>query len=341
MNLLQIFEATVSLSFIILFHEFGHFLAAKVFGVGVEEFGFGYPPRVWGKKIGGTLYSLNFIPFGGFCKLSHEEFSSKPKWRRALIILSGVLANFVLGWFFLSFLFAVGNPVFKGEVVVLKVCPGSPAEGAGVAVGDVVLSVSGVRVETAEGLVAETRKHLGEEVVLEIDNGGSGERKVVKIVPRENPPAGEGPLGVEIGLSGTESFEKTSVWAAPIRGFSESVKILGETILGVGGMLKRLVFEFQPPRELAGPVGVYGMTMMVSKLGFRYLLQFAAFLSLNLSLLNFFPIPALDGGQLLFVIAEAVRRKRVRPETEQLINGIGVAFLALLAILLTVQDIKR
>lgn len=347
MPLLQIFETTIFLSLLIFFHEFGHFLAAKIFGVPVEEFGFGYPPRALGKRIGETLYSLNLIPFGGFCKFQREGFSSRSKRRRGLIIFSGVLANFVLGWLFLSFLFAIGNPVLKNlEVEVIEVDQGSPAEKAGISEGDAILSIAGTTVETPDELFEETRNYLGQEVELNVRMHKCAKAqeeclRKVKLVPRETPPVGEGAMGIVMGLSGEESLEKTPILTAPLRGFSESARILGEMVLGVGEMLKKLVLEFRAPRELAGPVGIYQMTAIASKLGFRYLIQFVAFLSLNLSLLNLFPIPALDGGQLLFIAIETVRGKKISDEVEQLVNAAGMAFLALLAILLTIQDVKR
>lgn len=341
MSLLQILETTIFLSLLVFLHELGHFLAAKFSRMKVEEFGVGYPPRLWGKRFGDTLYSLNAIPFGGFCRFSREEFGSGSGLRRAVVVLAGVLANFFWGWFLLSILFAVGNPSFEGVVTVVGVSAHSPAKMVGIDEGDAILSVSGVEVETTSQLVFEVKKYLGQEVVLEVQSKDLGEVRRVPVVPRENPPEGEGALGVTIDLSGQEFLERTSILAAPVRGFREAVDILREMVIGLGEMLRGLVLEFRVPQDVAGPVGIYQMTAAASKLGLRYLMQFVAFLSLNLTLLNLFPIPALDGGQLVFILVEAVRGRKARPEVEQLINGIGMVFLALLAVLLTVQDVKR
>ena len=332
MSFLQVFETAVFLSLLIFLHELGHFLAAKLSKMGVEEFGLGYPPRLWGKKVGDTLYSLNVIPFGGFCKFSRKEFGFASCLRRAVVVSAGVLANFFWGWFLFSALFAIGRPSYKGEVRVVEVVASSPAGLAGIVEGDTILSVAGVAVDTTDQLISEVQKHFGQDVYLEVRSDGGGDVRTVQLIPREDPPEGEGALGVTVEFLGQEVMEKTSVWMAPVRGFQESFNVLREMVIGLGKIT---------PRDMAGPVGVYQMAATVSKQGLRYLMQFGAFLSFNLFLLNLLPIPALDGGQLVFIAIEAVRRKKVRPEIEQWVNGIGMAFLAILAIFLTIQDVKR
>lgn len=342
MLILQALETTVFLSLLIFFHELGHFLAAKIFGVTVEEFGFGYPPRVFGKRFGETIYSINLIPFGGFCSLGKEEFVARSKRRRILIILGGIISNFLLGWILLSFLFIIGNPILKGTAVVVdQVLPDSPAAVAGVVEGDTIRSIAGVAVASPDALVAETNKYLGTEVSLELQSSASGELRQVALIPRSNPPSDQGPMGVVIGLVGVEGLDKSSVLTAPLKGFAESFRILREMTLGILEMFRKLIFELVPPKNLAGPVGIYQMTASVSRLGLRYLLQFGAFLSLNLFLVNLLPIPALDGGQLLFIAVEIVRRRKVSERVEQLVNTAGMVFLILLSILLTIQDVRR
>ena len=195
-----------ALSFLVFVHEIGHFLAGKLLGARVEEFGLGYPPKVWGKRFGETLYSLNLIPFGGFTKFPAgdvgdvETISGKSKPRRVVILLAGVLGNFVLGWLILSFLFATGNPTFVGHVVVAGVAPSSPASVAGILEGEVILTLDGREIALAEDLSYEVRKHLGQEVVLEVlSSDCAGEQapfseeclREVRMIPREDPPAGE------------------------------------------------------------------------------------------------------------------------------------------------------
>jgi len=348
MTPLQIFETITFLSFLVLFHEFGHFLAAKLIGLPVEEFGLGYPPRILGRRFRGTLYSLNLIPFGGFCNFSRGIFSTRLKRFRVLVICAGALANFLLGWLLISLLLVVGKPVLKNpRVEIVGVSPGSPAETAGVTTGDVLVSVAGIKVRTPEEASEEVQNHLGEEVIVVVrpaecpPSRGESCLQQLTVVPRKKPPSGQGPMGIVMSLSGEEGMERVSIWAAPIKGFTESIAILGEIARGVWRMLRKLVLEFRVPRDLAGPVGVYQLTVMASELGLRYLLQFMVFLNLNFFLLNLFPFPALDGGQLLLVAIETVRGKKISPRTEQLVNSIGIALLILLGIALTVQDVGR
>ncbi len=341
MTFLQILQTTLFLSFLVLFHEVGHFIAARLFGWEVEEFGIGYPPRLIGKKIKGTIFSINLIPFGGFCGFSEDEMYSRPRWQQAGVIFSGILFNFILGWFFLSILFAAGNPYIEGKVSIEDINPGSPAAEVGIVEGSLVVSVDGSKVKAPNDVIFSVQKQAGKEVVLTLKDPDSGEATEVTLVPRKDPPEGEGAMGVKLGFEGEEKMEKVSVFAAPVRGFEESISVLDSMVSGVSWMLRQLIFSGRVPKEVAGPVGVYDMTAQATMLGFRYLLQFLAFLSLNLALLNIFPLPALDGGQLVFVAIESIRGKRVRSDFKQLVNAVGMALLALLAILVTIQDVRR
>jgi len=340
MSFLQIVETTFFLSFLVLFHEVGHFLSARLIGLPVEEFGIGYPPRLVGKKLGDTVFSLNIIPFGGFCGFSHEKLYSRPWYQQVLVIFSGVAFNFILGWIFLSILFGVGNPYLEGKVKIADVNPQSPAAEVGIKPGDVVVSVGEEKVRDTSTLIFYTTENAGEPIELRVNRPGAGE-KSFEIIPRKDPPEGQGALGVSLNFEGEEKYERVVFWKAPLRGFRESISILDNMLTGLLLMVKRLVFEGIVPKEVAGPVGVYDLTSQAAALGFRYLLQFLSFLSLNLALLNLFPIPALDGGQLVFVAIEGVAGRRISTEVKQVVNGIGMALLALLAILVTVQDVQR
>jgi regulator of sigma E protease len=205
MDILSFIRFLFLLSVLIFVHEGGHFLFAKLFGVSVEEFGFGIPPRVVGKKIKDTIYSLNLLPIGGFVRLKGEDgetlgfggadsFAVQSKVKRALIIAAGAFGNFVLAWLIFSVLLVVGVPVSSGKVLVLEVSEGSPAEKAGILPDDFILSLGGQEASSAETLTDLTKQNLGEQVVVEVESGG--EIRSVEVVPRENPPKGEGSLGV-------------------------------------------------------------------------------------------------------------------------------------------------
>ncbi|MEA2020427.1 MAG: M50 family metallopeptidase [Patescibacteria group bacterium] len=341
MTFFQIAGTTLVLSILVLFHEFGHFLAARLFGWEVEEFGIGYPPRLAGKKIGGTIFSLNLIPFGGFCGFSEEEMYSQPKREQLGVMVAGILANFVLGWLFFSTLFAVGYPYIEGEVSIENVNAGSPAEEVGVSEGSLIVSVDGLEVKSRGDVFLRAQKRAGNEITLTVKNPNSGEFETFRLVPRKDPPPGQGPLGIDLDFEGEEKLERVSFFQAPLKGLRESVFVLRDMVDGLSWMLGQLIFAGRVPTEIAGPVGVYSATLQVSQMGIRYLVQFIAFLSLNLALFNILPLPALDGGQLVFVVVEVLQGKKVRTEVKQLINAVGIALLVLLAILVTIQDVHR
>jgi regulator of sigma E protease len=339
------------LSLLVFVHELGHFLAAKWRKVAVEEFGFGLPPRLWGKKFRGTVYSLNLFPVGGFVKLKGEDpevagfgdadsFSVKSKKSRAAIIVAGVLGNLVLAWLIFSFLFAVGNPELSGRVQIEEVAPGSPAESAGLKREDIVVSVNNRAVKVPEDLILEVNREVGQEVVLQIDR--QGQALQMRLVPRLEPPVGEGPLGVKIALVEPQVRLKTyPLWHAPFYGALELGRILKEMLGGMGSLVRSALSRQAIPVGVSGVVGIKALTDVAAEMGKRFFLQFVALLSLNLLIFNLLPIPALDGGRLLFVGLEAILRRKLNPKIEKIANNLGLAFLLLLFVLITIQDIER
>jgi len=341
----------IVLSLLVFVHELGHFLAAKLAKVAVEEFGFGLPPRLWGKKIGKTVYSLNWIPLGGFVKLKGEDpevtgfgdadsFRVKSKKSRAAIILAGVFGNLALAWLIFSFLFAVGNPYIHGKVRIEEVAPGSPAEAVGLKKGDVVLAVDGWKVETTEDLILKVREKAGSEVKLQIAR--QGQSLEIQVVPRSAPPVGEGPLGIRIVMIEPQvGLTSYPLWQAPWYAGVEVGRILRGMITRLGVVLGRIFTRGEVPIEVAGPVGIKALTDVAARMGKRFFLQFVALLNLNLVVFNLLPIPALDGGRLLFVGLEAALRRKLSPKVEKTANNISLAFLLLLSVLVTIQDISR
>lgn len=344
----------IVLSVLVLVHEAGHFLAARKVGIWVEEFGFGLPPRVFGKKIGKTIYSINLLPFGGFVKLHGEDssekikpkeaFVTKSKKARLFVVTAGVLMNLVLGFLAFSVVyFFAGIPKQTDRVKVVEILSSSPATQAGIKVGDVIKKVDDVEVKDPDSFVNHVDSKKGKlvSILVERDQNGQKEEFVVKAVPRENPPEGEGPLGVII--SSTEVFYPP-VWQRPFYGiyygFKEAL-FWGKNI--VSGLVLMFVnlFHGQVPKDVSGPVGIFAITSQAAKLGILSLLDFVGILSINLAILNIFPFPALDGGRLIFIALEYILGRKVPEKFEATVHMIGMAFLILLLLVITAFDIKR
>jgi regulator of sigma E protease len=339
------------LSILIIGHELGHFFAAKKAGVWVEEFGIGLPPRIWGKKIGETIYSVNWLPFGGFVRLHGENydddikkprgaFLNKSKKARALIITAGVVMNFVLAIlaFFIVYLFT-GIPRQTDKVKVIEVSAGSPAQEAGLLPGDVITKIGTQDVLTTESFVSLVEEKKGSEISITVDRDSSPLE--VKLTPRIEHPKDEGPLGVVI--SSTEIYYPP-LWQRPFlgiyNGFKEAL-FWGQTILVslvsiIGGLFKGNI-----PQDVAGPVGIFAITNEAAKVGVLALINFVGIFSVNLAILNILPFPALDGGRLLFIAIEALIGKRVLPKVESALHAAGMVILIILLIALTFSDLKR
>jgi len=342
---LTIIIGLVTLSVILFAHELGHFITAKASGVKVEEFGLGFPPRLLSFKRGETRYSLNAIPFGGFNKLAGEEdpgitrsLASKSTGIRLLVISAGSLMNILLAFLLFSLTFMVPHDVVSGQVVVMEVAPGSPAVAAGIESGDTVLSINDRPISNIAELSRYVQLNLGRDTTMVIRHGDSTTEEI-QLVPRWKPPEGQGATGITISMpEATVTRQHYPFWKAIPMG----AKGLIETIIlyknGLVGMVMGAL-----PAELIGPVVIVQLTGEVAiKAGISPLLEFAAFISLMLGILNLFPLPALDGGRIAFVLLEWVRRgKRISPKTEGLVHLIGLAMLMLLLVAITYQDIIR
>jgi len=343
----------LTLSILVLIHELGHFLLAKKLGVLVEEFGIGLPPRLLGIKIKETIYSINLLPFGGFVKLYGEDddekikknliskaYSYKKNWEKFLIVVAGVLGNFFLGWLIFSYLFTQGVPVPINKVKVEKVATNSPAAISQLKAGDYIKGISFNNkiypINSAPQLVSLTKKFAGKKIVLIIERNKKELKK--EIIPRPNPPKGEGPLGIVI----TSFEEKKYPWyQAPFYGLIDAFKITGRI---VEELLKTL-FSFLTLKktavEVAGPIGIAVYAEKIIKFGKNAYLEFLALLSLNLAVVNLLPFPALDGGRLALIVYESLTRKKVKKEIETQLNLIGFVILISLAIVISINDIIK
>ncbi len=363
--LLSIVVFLVILSILVLIHEAGHFFVAKKMGVKVEEFGFGFPPRLFGKKYGETLYSFNLLPIGGFVKLYGEDeagggsikiknhssagskimqdkrsFISRPAWQRFLIVIAGVVMNFLLAVVIVSYLFAVsGVPIPSGNIIIAQVAKNSPAEKAGLKSGDTILLVDNKPMQDTQQLIAYIKKHAGKKVSLQITHHNTSKAITITLIPRITYPKDQGAMGVAISQAVT--IEKYPWYQAPFIGITESAKQSWVIVVGLGSAITQIVTQGQVPEGLAGPVGIAQVTNQFVQAGFDAVLSLMAMLSLNLAVLNILPIPALDGGRLFFILYEMITRKKVHPTFESYAHAIGMVVLLFLIVLITIHDLFR
>ena len=360
--LISIVSFILVLSVLVLIHELGHYLTAKKLGVKVEEFGFGFPPRVWGKKIGETIYSINWLPIGGFVKLYGEDeagggkvgtldeasfkgkdrqraFFVRPIWQRFVIVFAGVFMNFVLATAILSYLVvAQGVPTEGKDVVIAAIAKNSPAEKVGLKEGEFILTIDGQKVNSAEQVISYTKKNVGKEITLVVRETNK-KIDTIKITPRVHAPAGEGAMGIAIGPNVVTQHYPW--YQAPWIGLKEALSQTWQILQGLGQLLTQLAFHRQIPQGLAGPVGIAQLTGQFVQIGFNAVLGLVALLSLNLAILNVLPIPALDGGRLFFIVLEAVIGKKVSPKVEGYAHAVGMALLLALIIFITFNDVNR
>jgi len=340
----------VALSVLVLVHEFGHFFAARRTGVKVEEFGLGLPPRIFGKKFGDTIYSINWLPIGGFCRLYGEDgegkgkdaFNNKNPWQKLLIVLGGVLMNLVLAVVIFSVVYSIlGVPKEVDRVTIIGVSKDSPAEIAGLKENDVILKVNDTEIKKASGLTEEVGKYKGQIVNLEIGGVSHASPVHLNVEVRENPPEGEGSIG--IAISNTEMVKVP--WYRFYEGIGSGFKeayYWGKIIIGGVGSMVGGLFKGNIPKDVSGPIGMYEATNSIrTSQGLLAVIHFFGIVSVNLAVVNVLPFPALDGGRIVFVLYEMIFRKKVNQKVEIIVNNLGMIFLLGLILLITVGDIRR
>ncbi|MFA6918741.1 MAG: RIP metalloprotease RseP [Patescibacteria group bacterium] len=407
----------VILSLLVFVHELGHFVTAIKFGVGVEEFGFGLPPRIFGIQIfrnkktvhtikeeinteisisspddgetittkeiitdkvvekdevkstkrwrfvGGkyksvdgepVIYSLNWIPIGGFVKIKGEDggdhgdatsFVSKPIWKRCLILAAGVIMNVILCMVLLAIGFGIGMPssvegqpegaiITNGKIQIMEVVDGSSAKTAGLKAGDVISSVDGQNIASINNLRNYLTSKEGQTVNINISRQGQEIKSNVKVERQKDY------VGIGVGLVETATVRYPwylAIWM----GIKMTFIWIYAIIFAFISIFKNLIVGAPIGVELAGPVGIAVMTGQAAKMGFVYILQFTALLSINLAIINILPFPALDGGRILFLVIEKIRRKSVKQEWENLAHNIGFILLMILVLAVTYKDVVR
>jgi len=342
--ILTIVVGVIVLSVLIIVHELGHFLAAKATGVPVEEFGIGFPPCLYGKKFKGTIYSINWIPFGGFNRITGEIDPEVPKGLasrgygvRLLVLSGGIILNLLLPFVLMSVAYMVPHNIVDGEVVVEEVAPGSPAEMAGIKAGDTIIRLDNRPIRSLGDLARNIQLNLGDEITITVVHADTA-TETVSLVPRWRPPEGQGAIGT---LSRTENAvivsESLPFWRAIPTGARECIETLVLYKNGIIGMIIGTV-PFIP----AGPVGIVQVTGEVAHSGISPVLELAAFISIAIAITQIIPFPALDGGRIIFVIIEWMRRgKRVSARIEGIVHSVGFLILLALLVLITYQDIFR
>ena len=330
---------------LIVVHELGHYIAAKLTGVKVLEAGLGYPPRIWGFTWRGTLYSINWLPLGGFVRLLGEEdpsdpasLAAKPRWVRLIVLFAGSGMNFLLPIFLFALAFMIPREVNVGPTQITGVAPDSPAAEAGLQPGDVIFAIDGESVRNVREVSLAIRLNLGDTVDFTVKHS-DGVVETLPVHARWTPPSGQGPTGIKIGhLYAFTEKESFPPWEALPKGWTATIDSL---ILARNEVIA--MFKGGSGPEVTGPVGIAQATgEVVEQSGWETLLEFAALLSINLAIINALPLPMLDGGRIAFVLLEIVRRgRRIAPEKEALVHLVGLALIITSAIVITYFDVIR
>jgi len=370
---LTIITFIIVLSLLVFVHELGHFMVARKFGLKPKEFGFGFPPRLWGiyknkdgrwKTVKGkrevkdavdTIYSINWIPMGGFVNIGEDEdggddpnhFANRPIWQRATILSAGVSMNVILAAILIIIGLMIGLPqviedidsraqVSDRRIQIVQVLPDSPAASAGIQLGDIIVSINDNQFDGYEGLQQFVDERTGQELSYKIKRGK--EELVIQITPEIMEETGRGGIGIAITETGIVKYP----WYLAIsEGIKTTFFLIWAIIIAFYELIKGLIMGQGVNTQLAGPVGIAALTGQVARMGLIYVMQFTALLSINLAIINFAPFPALDGGRILFLFIEKIKGSPVKRELETAIHNIGFALLMLLVLIVTFRDITK
>jgi regulator of sigma E protease len=360
----------VILLVLVVSHEFGHFIVAKKSGIRVDEFSFGFPPKIWGKKVGETTYNLNALPFGGYVKIYGQggddfpgqkgeevkderdprSFTSKPRYIQAAVLFAGVVMNFLVAWLLLSVGYMSGLPSSvgmapKGVVVnnqaltITSIVKGSPAELSGLKTGDKLTKLTVVKDYTetpsAESVQFFIKKHGSEPIIVSYMRGSdSKESTVIPKINKEGTPT----IGIAMDMIGKL---KLPIHKATWEGLKLTSDLTIGTAVGFYKLISQAVIGKGDMSAVTGPIGIVGVVGDAAKFGFVYLLSFTALISVNLAVINLLPFPALDGGRLLFLLIEKIKGSRINPKIANTVNMVGFGLLMLLMVIITYHDIVK
>ncbi len=349
---------------LILVHEWGHFITAKKTGMRVDEFGIGFPPKLFGVKWGGTEYTFNLLPIGGFVRIYGEDaagvadkpdyersFIARPKWAQAIVLVAGVTMNILFAWFLFVVVLMMGIPtaVDEGEagdgarLVVADVIEGSPAALAGLPAGAVITGLSdgdaAIEKLTPSAFGDFTEAHAGHELTVSFETGGQSQTAKMTATPGlivDQPE--KAAVGVSVALV---EYVREPVHVALMKGAVMTYDSFINIAVSIVSLLGHTFTLDADLSQVAGPVGIVSLVGDAASFGFASLLLFTAAISLNLAVINLLPFPALDGGRLLFVAIEAVTRRPINPAWVLRLNTIGFILLLLLMVAVTWNDIAR
>ena len=340
------------LGILVFVHELGHFLAARWMKVDVEEFGFGYPPRIATLfERNGVKYTINALPLGGFVRMVGEEgdfekegslYAKKP-WQRFVVLVAGPAMNLLLASLAFSLVLGLGAPLYSGPVAVREIAPGSPAEDVGLQVGDIITTVAGEPIDSLDAISIVISQHLGEVAEVALERDGTTLTEEILLRRPEDRPEGQGAMGILIELAEVTdvTYDSVPFPQAIVQGAVRTVELCGLMLVGLADLFGGLFRGVTPEGGVAGPIGIAQISGEAARQGIRSLISFTGFLSVNLALLNLLPLPALDGGRLAFVFVEWIRGKRVPPEREAVVHFVGMVFLIGLMVVISYFDFAR
>lgn len=362
----------------VLVHEFGHFFSAKKFGIKVEEFGFGFPPKLFSFKKGETEYSLNLLPFGGFVKilgesvdeadfvevgfldnketpekieLAKRSLAYRPKWQQAIVLFAGIFANFLLAWFLFSVGFMWGlptsanSPIAKDKLQnisleIISVAANSPAEKAGLKSGDKIVNIKLDNNFTTYVSPETVRSVVVGSLGKEVDIGYTrGQSKDIAIA-KVIPKETDGTLAIGISMDQIGTL-KLPFFSAIWQGLVLDWSVTKSTAVGLYTLVAGAIMGKGSFADVTGPVGMVSIVGEAYHFGFAYLLSFAALISVNLAIINLIPFPALDGGRLFFLLVEKIKGSRINPKVANTANMIGFSILVLLMLVITYHDVAK
>ena len=317
---------------VVMWHEFGHFMMAKLSGVLVNEFSIGMGPKLFSKRRKETLYSVRALPLGGFVSLDGEEeqsgnaraFHNAPLYKRALIIVAGAFMNFVLGFLVLLILVGVRG---KEVPVIAKFTDQSPAHTAGLEIGDRILKLDDKKIETWQDVLDYMSENRGQ--TLKVTVGRSDDEKMISVAPKEAD--GRFVMGIYPNMARVSISEI----------FTAAASMFGSMFMSLIHFLRMALRGNVSVSDVSGPIGVATVLAEASHRGFIDILFWLAYININLGVINLLPIPALDGGKMLFIVAEAISGKKIPVEKEANVHFIGFLFLIGVMIIATYQDILR
>ena len=337
----------LGLALLVLSHEAGHFFAGKAFKMKVEEFGFGFPPKLFSKKKGETIYSFNLLPLGGFVRIAGENerllgdakaleayspeekkklFFNQPPWRRSVVILAGITINIVLGWVLFSGVLWIGS---SNNLIVAGVQEGSPAEQAGILPQDQILNF-----KTDAEFIKFGKENGGQTVKIQIER--EGEAKEIEVTPRANPAPGQGATGIILA-----GITPRPLGTALKDGVIMTWQSIVQTFEGLALIFNSLIQYGKLPEGIMGPVGIFSVAQESARVSIIFFVHLLALISVNLAVLNLLPIPALDGGRFLLILIEKIKGSPVSRKIEIGINTTGLVLLLLLMLAVTVRDVMQ